>query len=292
MHDGPKHQEQEAFTPDCTGCHREHRGREALPGSWTAIAWIVTRTSSVSTASRASLPPRFTRIGDHPEFAVVRESKADPGTVRFNHEMHLRSDLPDPDGGAAKLDCATCHVPDAERRYMQPVKFDNQCKRCHPLTVQVVLEGGDERLRQEARRLAREPLPHGQPPSVVDAVAFERLLQFADKNPAVLEQTPPESKRPFPGKAPSATQRFASSRSWADHQQQYVRLQLFEGAAGCRFCHQVAPERDSRGLPQVAPSNIPQRWMKDAEFDHAKHRLLNCDQCHENVTPALVSGMC
>src|SRR5438132_350629 len=32
-HDGPRHQEQEAFRPDCTGCHREHRGREEL-------AWI------------------------------------------------------------------------------------------------------------------------------------------------------------------------------------------------------------------------------------------------------------
>ncbi len=288
-HNGAPHQPAaRAEMLKCTECHREHRGRDQL-------AWIPDGQCTSCHANLVRLdgqPPAFALsihsfTGDHPEFGFLVRKQPDPGTVRFNHELHLRKDLRDPDGGLANLACVSCHTLDAYGRYMQPVNYDNHCQRCHPLPVQVVLESGDELVRRDAQRSLRDAVRHGLPPAAVDAMVYDRLMQFAETHRAVLEQTPLPPKRPFPGKTITAT-RYDSPRSWADEQRKQARRQLFEGAAGCRFCHQLKQEAD-RELPGIEATRIPERWLEHGEFDHAKHRLLDCVACHADAEKSTVS---
>src|SRR5207244_802719 len=81
----------------------------------------------------------------HPEFKLWREGQpADPGTVRFSHAAHLAAEGVRALGGkSVKLDCASCHQPDADRRYMKSVNYEAHCAKCHPLAVQVTAALGE-----------------------------------------------------------------------------------------------------------------------------------------------------
>ncbi len=63
----------------------------------------------------------------------------DQAAIRFNHAKHLKPKdsrgLPDAHGDFHDLshDCSSCHKPDAERSYMEPVNFEMHCSSCHPL---------------------------------------------------------------------------------------------------------------------------------------------------------------
>ena len=100
---------------------------------------------------------------DHPEFAVLRPGTQDPGTIRFNHAIHLKRDLRGPSGNVTLI-CSDCHragntepwpygriLPSTGRKYMDPVNYSAQCSGCHPLTFD--------------RRFA-EPAPHGAPETI------------------------------------------------------------------------------------------------------------------------------
>lgn len=40
----------------------------------------------------------------------------------------------------------------------------------------------------------------------------------------------------------------------------------------------LASEGDA--LPRIAPSNVTQRYMPHANFDHSQHALIDCASCH------------
>src|SRR5439155_13824458 len=75
---------------------------------------------------------------DHPEFGLLRNHEKDPGTIRFNHAVHLIPEgVRGGDGKPEKLECRICHREDSAGRYMQPVHYEERCARCHPLDVKV-----------------------------------------------------------------------------------------------------------------------------------------------------------
>jgi predicted CXXCH cytochrome family protein len=51
----------------------------------------------------------------------------------------------------------------------------------------------------------------------------------------------------------------------------------------CRQCHQIefAP---AVALPVVAKSNITPRWMPHANFNHDRHQMVACTECHAALT--------
>jgi len=46
---------------------------------------------------------------------------------------------------------------------------------------------------------------------------------------------------------------------------------------GCQYCHVLEP---GEGLPKIAPTQIPGRWLPRGAFDHRVHRPLACRACH------------
>ena len=69
----------------------------------------------------------------------------DRARIRFNHKAHLQPadarGLPDTSGQFQNLkdNCAYCHEPDTEKRYMRPVSYERHCQSCHPLVFDPAL---------------------------------------------------------------------------------------------------------------------------------------------------------
>ncbi|HEY4952120.1 MAG TPA: cytochrome c3 family protein [Verrucomicrobiae bacterium] len=47
---------------------------------------------------------------------------------------------------------------------------------------------------------------------------------------------------------------------------------------GCAFCHEVKPVANT--APIITKPILVDRWMVRANFDHAKHSSVKCDDCH------------
>ena len=66
---------------------------------------------------------------------------------------------------------------------MQPIAYEQDCKKCHPLSVQLVAKKfASGKLEDAVTRFNKEPAPHREP-EIVRGVLRERLLKFVQENP-------------------------------------------------------------------------------------------------------------
>ena len=285
-HDGPIHHANQAFTPNCATCHREHRGSLRLAA-----------TSDTScTQCHADLQANGTAIhyarnidgfnSSHPEFAAVRAGMVDPGTIKFNHRVHLTTNLAGPNG-AVQLACGDCHRPpgsieperfgaqepkaasvaqqpeppsmNPERAYMAPVSYAEHCIACHGLQF-------DKRFSESA--------PHDTP-EVVHAFLVDKFQRYIAAHPAELRITdsdPNLPQKPFP-----ISPRVLTPEQWVTERVAESEQLLWRKT--CMQCHAMSFPA-SQPLPVVAKSNITVRWFQHAVFNHDKHRLAKCEECH------------
>jgi hypothetical protein len=201
----------------------------------------------------------------HPEFAVLRLRESDRAAIKLNHALHMKPEGVMTNAGQPEvLSCDSCHRPDAERRLMQPIVFEAHCSRCHSNSLVFDME-----------RFADRPAPH-EDPEIVRAVLRERYTEFLQRQPErVASEVPPGSTRRIAGRSPD---RPASKAEWdwiGDRADAADRV-LFEGAGGCRFCHEVTRQDTWR----VTPPAIPDRWLSHSVFRHDSHRMRECTSCH------------
>jgi hypothetical protein len=312
-HPGPPHHDTALGAPPCATCHNEHRGRPSLARA----------DEMYCTACHADLPRHDRRTPEyaphvtgfapdrHPEFRLWAKSNPhDPGTIAFSHASHLVADgvwdidrrqldlqrgqlekmgkqphLEPLPRRRVKLECASCHEPEADGRYMRPIDYERHCQSCHPLSVQLVGDWKAPRLQDLARQFSREAAPHParkETPEVVRGVLRDRLTRFIQSNPEFLEAPPPAAPpRPVPG-APRAAPLSREAFAWVNGQVVQLERLLFDGAGGCAFCHQEKTARARRpdGLPAYRPSDIPARWFEHGLFGHRSHQMLACTECH------------
>ena len=105
----------------------------------------------------------------------------DKAAIRFNHAKHLSPKdprgLPDARGEFHDLsnDCSSCHQPDAERRYMEPVNFEMHCRSCHPLVFDAERvrkkDGGLFRIDWDSPGVGEARLRNEQDPSDVHDIS-------------------------------------------------------------------------------------------------------------------------
>jgi len=117
-HEAPAHHASQLFTPTCASCHTEHVGSVQLARTIDASCTQCHKNLQTTTG-QAHFETAVLRFGSkHPEFAPVQ--KPDPGTIAFNHALHMRANLPGPIAGGQRpvqLECADCHrtAADADR---------------------------------------------------------------------------------------------------------------------------------------------------------------------------------
>jgi hypothetical protein len=264
-HDGPIHHADQTFTPACSNCHVEHQGTLRLASTSDRAC-----TQCHADLSTTQGPAKFASNirgfdSSHPEFAALRPGASDPGTIKFNHHVHLKEDLRGPNG-PVQLKCADCHQPSesTDRSYMTPVNYEKHCASCHTL--------------QFDRRFS-ESTPHKEPQVVYDFV-FAKLTSYIAAHPAEIPLVDEPDKR-LPSRPPQPPARNAAE--WV--QQRMVDAQLLLWRKSCKECHRVSYPSGTYlnapgGLPVVAKTAITARWLQHAEFDHEAHQMVQCASCH------------
>ncbi len=216
------------------------------------------------------------------------------------------------DTDKVELSCQSCHVldsgdfkvkdsqftdlplaavlpPRAAGKYMQPIVYENQCKACHPLTV--------EKATPDAPALT---VQHGLQPDQVHAFLTDAYVsRYLSKDRDKLLNAPfvpPSRTRPGqkPGELPADQVKMRDDMNrWVRDRETYI----FKGNATCGECHKYTVPLAE--IPQLfegtnlgeAPKfkierpQIPTVWLKYARFDHSSHRALDCKACHEGAYP-------
>jgi hypothetical protein len=262
-HDGPIHHAEQTFSPACSDCHVEHMGVMRLASTSDRAC---AQCHADLAAKDKNAPPRFIAAisafdGNHPEFAPLRTGQPDPGTVKFNHQVHLQKELRAP-GGTVQLQCSDCHQPQAgllRRAYMSPVNYMQHCSNCHTL--------------QFDRRFV-ESVPHKDPKVVYDFVV-KKLTEYIAAHPDQIHTVDEPDQRLPTRPAPPIPR---NAQEWIA--QRLVDAQLLLWRKACKECHALSYPAGPESLPVVAKSAIATRWLPHANFDHEAHQLLACASCH------------
>lgn len=264
-HDGPVHHSEQTVSPACSDCHVEHKGVLRLANTSDRAC---AQCHANLAASDKNTPPRFVaEISDfdrnHPEFAALRSGQRDPGTIKFNHQVHLKKELRGLQG-TVQLKCADCHQPAVSgRAFMAPVNYMQHCSTCHTL--------------QFDRRF-RESVPHKEPRVVYEFV-MKKLTEYIAENPDQIHTVDEPDKR-LPTRPVPPVPRNA--QEWVAQRLTDAQLLLWRKA--CKECHALSYPGGPESLPLVAKAAITARWLPHANFDHAAHQLLACTSCHARAT--------
>jgi len=287
-HDGPVHHEQQTSTPKCVDCHIEHIGARQLLGAGDNTC-VACHGDLKTKDGKHTVAAQITSLASgHPEFIPLRPGHSDPGTIKFNHKVHLRKDLKGPNGNV-QMECGDCHQPTgisqpwpygkpesaeikavetspsprslvSTRAHMQPVNFYEHCSSCHPLLV-------DKRIAQ--------PAPHKKP---------EVVIGFLEEQFRAYIAAHPEDRKSPPGSQWIPRVKDAPSPQTAD---EWVRRRVEEAerllwSKTCAECHAI----DGVGVspvPEVRKANLTARWLQHGNFDHAAHSAVECKSCHTKV---------
>jgi hypothetical protein len=251
-HDGPVHHADQTFTPACSNCHVEHQGtlRLAATSDRACTQCHADLTTTHGASKFASNIRGFDNT--HPEFAVLRPGYSDPGTIKFNHQVHLKDALHGPHG-PVHLKCADCHS------FQEAINYQNDCASCHTLQF-------DRRISDSA--------PHKEPKVVYDFV-FAKLTAYIAAHPAEIPLVDEPDQR-LPNRPPQPPARNAAE--WVEHRMADAQFLLWRKS--CKECHQLSYPNGPDSLPAVAKSAIITRWLPHAEFDHEAHQMVECASCH------------
>jgi hypothetical protein len=270
-HAGKNFHQPNAPAISCSFCHAEHHG--AMMAATTDANCDFCHGDAAKMAVSPKTPVIHRFATDHPQFRFITEKWRDPDTLKFNHALHLTgATIPKLPGGG-KLDCAFCHQPDAAGAFMKPVTFEKNCRVCHslqfdPQTPELMLPHGSAEFVSAFLR--------SLPKQYADLAAKENVADvngFVEKKLAGL--------RTQFGSGENLERRIFFSTATFGPEAQIGTLRGATRAIfpGCAYCHEV--KTAASGSPQITKPVMPERWLAQAKFNHAKHANISCAQCHD-----------
>jgi hypothetical protein len=304
-HDGAVHHAAQTFTPSCASCHTEHRGAIRLAATSDSNC-IVCHANLATRGNPLNYVRNITSFeSNHPEFAVLRSGRTDPGTIQLNHYRHLQPNLLGLNGRRVQMVCTDCHRSAADaagpwpygdaksqagtpakkldanesgnsagmsagsRAYMASATYAQTCAACHTLQF-------DKRLS--------DAVPHDKP-EVIHPFVIAKLQAYIAAHPAEL-RVPRDPNRDLPEKPIPADYRLLTPQQWVAERVAEDEQLLWRKT--CKECHTLIFDMGAT-LPKVAPSNITSRYMPHANFDHSQHGLVDCTTCHAAATNSQLS---
>ncbi len=129
----------------CASCHRDHRGRDASLVSLADADCTSCHADLKNHLDAGAKPTEFASLitsfaTDHPEFRLMKDgpkAATDPGTLKFNHALHLTAGLNDAKGGKAVFTLAQLSPGDQTRYGRLGQKPGDgvtlECASCHRL---------------------------------------------------------------------------------------------------------------------------------------------------------------
>lgn len=276
----------------CASCHKEHEG----PNGALMVA------STFCSDCHAGLKGRLnTQLGNvagfdtHPQFRATIVSTpavrnplltrvsldarpAENSGLKFPHRLHLASgggvarmagELGSfgkgGGGGSARLDCADCHVPDADGVRFVAVDMEKNCASCHDLAF------------ARDRSGVVRTLPHGKPEQVVGIL---RDFYRAQGGPSTFVDR----------RRPGIIQAVAGGSS-ATRGDAAVRAVFSKGGA-CFDCHAVTPPSRPGALDfGIAPVSLADHYLPKGQFPHKRHTATKCATCHAAATSDTASDV-
>jgi hypothetical protein len=293
-HSGPAHQKEQTFQPTCAECHLEHRGAARLAQTTDKAC---TRCHSDLKTKSGTLQVADKINGfdsSHPEFTPLRMKQQDPGTIKFNHQAHLKKDL----RGAAgndQMKCDDCHrssmdarpwpysqpvdakladlgpLPPPHSRFsklMEPVDYFRNCSACHSLIF-------DKRIK--------EPVPHKEP-AIVRAFVARKLQEYIAARPSEIG-LPEETEGRIPPRVPPVPAKSAAE--WV--QRRVAQAEKLLWGKTCKECHNLEFATGDN-TPKVPKANLTRRWLKRGNFDHPAHQMVVCSSCHRQAATSKLTS--
>lgn len=278
-HPGSTHQTGAAEAGECKSCHAEHRRQESLAG--VSDRRCIDCHRDLSTVGGGEGVARaVTAFGEnHPELTLLvsrdpeiripagsaQLAKADPTSLRFDHECHLRGDCRtrpptagDPRRTAESLDCSSCHQMDAATGDFRDVSYEEHCGRCHVLSF-------DNRFAA---------LPHGLP---LEAVSGMIANAYAGSGP-LISRNPTDAARIISRSDGGAAPLSAKA----------VRVAQMTVQGRCEECHTISEGRIA------VPARYTSVFPGIRSFDHAVHSSaalgLQCESCHVGIASSRESA--
>jgi predicted CXXCH cytochrome family protein len=260
-HKGVKttHRDDDRF---CVDCHRDIRGKAPEAGSMNVADFALSHPAFRLTIAEGEATRRARQDTRTP---ITQRSH-----LKFPHAVHLDAKgVKSPSKGRVRLECASCHEPDASRRMFEPISMAKHCQECHRLEIEPAVT-------------ARQA-PHGKP---ADAVAM--IEEFYST--LALKGVPDSFQKAFGVPGEGLLRRAGASEGerqdalrMATRKAQQVAADLFEVRV-CHTCHEVAREAPAgASVPswKIAPVRTVNRWMPAARFDHRSHAQAKCTECHD-----------
>lgn len=275
---------------ECAACHNDQQMMEASARKGRQLspaAFQIHKVRPMQVAFELRRPPNgYTHTfasfwSDHPEFQLQREHAHDPDTLRFNHQRHFATDIPSLNG--RKLECASCHTVDEGGRFMKRISFAANCQPCHslqfdPSNPDLTLPHGDPNAvhaffqtlpTQYAQLAIRRGL---QDPKQIRSFVTQQLVRLRDSHQSAeaLERDAFFTTDPYRPNAPTNAQGRGAFY-------------------GCAVCHEVTPR--GAEAPAVTKPLLFDRWMTHAQFSHASHVNVKCNDCHHATTSSQTSDV-
>lgn len=314
-HGGKKfHQPNMAAEFACSECHKEHQSSGFMPevnSSYCTSCHGSAELMSASSKMGATMDPHafssFTSKADlkiqsrerpakgytnvitafdidHPEFRQIRDGVRDENSLKFNHELHLRT------GKIPRvLNCTDCHERDARGEYQRPITYEKHCVECHTLQFDPATPAGKGK--------PGIYLPHGDPYYVR---AFLRSLniqyeEYGRNHEGIMRE---EDLIKYVQEKKDGIEKLYQSGENLERSVFFANMQgkmpggLQAPFAGCATCHDVSEPKSDNATPEIKGVKTPDRWMVLGKFNHDLHRKgVTCTDCHSVTTSQLTSDL-
>ena len=260
-HDGPAHHSAKIAEPQCGTCHVEHRGRVNLSAArnQTCASCHGDLRAAGGTSNYGNNIRGFE--DGHPEFAVLREKMLDRGTIKLNHQLHMKPIKKSANGPEVQLVCGDCHRtaaakgawpyadekyvsakitysekdelmpvkaetmaarhPRTDRELMAPPKFATTCAACHLLTFDKRFEEG---------------VPHDEP-GVVHAFVVKKFTEYIATHPNELREIR-DPDRALTGRRMVPSVQTLTSAQWVAEKTMVAEELLWHKT--CAQCHTIS----------------------------------------------------
>lgn len=292
----------------CATCHRDHQGADGLTAQnrrYIGIDCVACHADIKRSAASTKVADVKDFASGHPAFRVqlavpattpaagatlvrVRQGAAalsQPSTLKFPHDVHLVPDGIAGPGGKKALECASCHRPTPSGAGFEPVTMKRDCQSCHALAFEPAL--------------SQRQVPHGSVDEVLSTL--REFYSYVGSSKVALDRAPANSPifTVRPGAHPLPVASFVQGAGDARAHAAAAAVELFEKTS-CIVCHSVTrsagPGKAGTpgfDLPQwkiaaVAPSHV---WLPKAAFDHQRHRVAPCADCHAAAKSAKSSDV-
>ena len=275
---------------ECTGCHRDvASSRDDAKASSERRIPIFNSITDFATDH-----PPFQSIKDprklkfnhqlHLTRGLVSDEKIKPWTFSKMEGLEERKRymtllVQADEGAAVQLTCAACHQADASDvaswrehpasrpagAYMQPIRFENHCQACHPLTI----------LGPDDKEIA---VPHRLQPDEVRNFVWGAMAKSENQKREIEVHQPTRNLPTASEVRRQIQEKTTEGLKFLEKEKVEETTKFLRSKTNCRKCHEYVRPGDVDS--PIVPTEIPTVWYKSARFDHTAHRALECLSCH------------